>query len=535
MYPAMRAQLRESYQCGASSKKNGGDVELTGKKVRGGKSLIRRRIAVSIVPALILLLAQAPARGQGTSGVTTTSSTSSSSSGSQSSSGLNQSAAAPSTQGGDFSGSVPSQLVPGVLPLSLQDAIDRGLKQNLGLLLSSSDVGSARGQRWQQLSNLLPHLNLQPYADVSQVNLAEFGFTFHFPGITIPTIVGPFAYFDARAYLTQSLLDLKSLSNTHAASERIKAAEYTYKDARDLVVLAVGYAYLQGIADESQIDSVAAQVDTAQALYKQADDQVNAGTSPAIDALRAKVELQTRQQQLIQAKNDFAIQKLSLARTIGLAPGQQFDLSDKSPYQPIEALSPDEALKRAYESRSDLQAAQANVRAAEYARRAAVAGRYPTVSFSGDYGDAGQHFDSSHGVMDVRGTVTVPLFTGGMVHGDVLEAEAQLRQAQDRLANLRGQIDSDVRVALLNLESASQEVIVTQSNIDLAEQSLTQSRDRFAAGVTDTVEVVQAQEAVATAHQSYISSLYLYNYAKISLARAMGASEQGVKEYFKGK
>jgi outer membrane protein TolC len=135
----------------------------------------------------------------------------------------------------------------------------------------------------------------------------------------------------------------------------------------------------------------------------------------------------------------------------------------------------------------------------------------------------------------VRGTLTIPIFAGGIVHGDVLQADAQLQQARDRVDNLRGQIDADVRVALLNLESASEQVAVAQSNIDLAEQSLTQSRDRFAAGVTDTVEVVQAQEAAANAHQSYISSLYSFNYAKISLARAMGAAEQGVKEYFKGK
>lgn len=137
--------------------------------------------------------------------------------------------------------------------------------------------------------------------------------------------------------------------------------------------------------------------------------------------------------------------------------------------------------------------------------------------------------------MDLRGTLTVPLFTGGSVHGDVIQADALRQQARDRLENLRGQIDSDVRVALFNLQSAAQLVAVAQSNIDLAEQSLTQSRDRFAAGVTDTVEVVQAEEAVASAHQSYISSLYTYNYAKISLARATGAAEEGVKEYFKGK
>ena len=205
---------------------------------------------------------------------------------------------------------MPSQLVPGVLPLSLQDAIDRGLKQNLGLLLSSSDIANARGQRWQQLSALLPHISCAPYADVSQVNLAEFGFSFHFPGVNIPTVVGPFSYFDARANLSQSLFDWTAVNKTRASQQQVKSAEYTYKDARDLVVLAVGYAYLQAIADEASIEAVNAQVKTAQALYDQASDQVKAGTSPAIDALRAHVELQTRQQQLIQAKNDFAIQKL---------------------------------------------------------------------------------------------------------------------------------------------------------------------------------------------------------------------------------
>lgn len=503
----------------------------TGRRPRGGKSLLSRWKTSLALLIFVSSFFAAPARPQMAPGAAGSASAPST----QSSPAPSMTLPAPSAQGADFSGSVSSPLTPGVLPLSLQDAIDRGLKQNLGLLLSTSDVGVARGQRWQQLSALLPHVNLQPYADVSQVNLAEFGFTFHFPGINIPTVVGPFAYFDARAYLTQSLLDLKSLSNTRAASQRIQSAQYTYRDARDLVVLTVGYAYVQAVADEAQIESVQAQVNTAQALYNQASDQVKAGTSPAIDALRANVELQTRQQQLIQAKNNFAIQKLSLARTIGLAAGQQFDLTDKSIYQPIPSPDLDSTLKRAYESRSDFQAAMADVRAAEYSRRAASAERYPTVSFNADYGDAGQHFDASHGVFDVRGTLTVPLFTGGLVRGDVQQADAQLQQARDRLQNLRGQIDSDVRVALFNLESASEQVKVSQSNVDLAQQSLAQSRDRFAAGVTDTVEVVQAEEAVATANQSYISSLYTYNYAKISLARAVGGAEQGVKEYFKGK
>jgi outer membrane protein TolC len=438
-------------------------------------------------------------------------------------------------QGGSFSGSVPEKLVPGVLPLSLQEAIERGLKQNLGLLLSNTDIRSARGQRWEQLSALLPHATFSPYVEVSKINLGELGLT-SLPGAgVIPASVGPFSYFDSRATVTQSVFDWKSINATRAASQNVKSAEYSYKDARDLVVLAVGYVYLQAIADEARIETSEAQVKTAQALFDQATDQVNSGTSPAIDGLRARVELQTRQQQLIQARNNLAIQKLTVARVIGLAPGQEFELTDKSPYQPIASITVDEAVKRAYDSRSDYKGAMADVRAAQFSRRAATAGYLPSVSFNADYGVAGAHPSTGTQVFDVRGTLTIPIFQGGSVHGDILQADARLEQSRERLDNLRAQIDADVRTALLNLQSSEEQVNVARSNVELSEETLVQSRDRFTAGVADTVEVVQSQEAVAAAHEQYISSLYSYNYAKISLARALGMAEAGVKEYFKGR
>ncbi len=433
-----------------------------------------------------------------------------------------------------FAGSVSAKAVPGVLPISLQDAINRGLKQNLGALLSNADIRSARGQRWEQLSALLPHVVADPYMDVSKINLYEFGFVFKIPGFNLPAAAGPFSYFDARVGVTQSLFDWKLINNERAARQSLKSAQYTYKDARDLVVLAVGYTYLQAIADVARIETAEAQVKTAQALYDQAADQVTAGTSPQIDALRAKVELQTRQQQLIQAKNNFAIQKLTVARVIGLAPGQEFDLTDKSPYQPFDGITVEDALKHAYASRSDYQSALADVQAAKFARKAAVAGYFPSLSFNADYGTAGEHPSNATVVYDIKGTLSIPIFQGGSVHGDILQADARLEQSRERLDNLQAQIDADVRTALFNLQSSAELVAVARSNIDLAEETLMQSRDRFSAGVTDTVEVVQSQEAVASAHEQYISSLYNYNFSKISLARSLGLAEEGVKAYFKG-
>jgi outer membrane protein TolC len=201
----------------------------------------------------------------------------------------------------------------------------------------------------------------------------------------------------------------------------------------------------------------------------------------------------------------------------------------------MENVTLEEALKRAYASRSDYRAATSDVRAAELSRRAAAAGYLPSLSFDADYGNGGSHPSDSTRVYDVRGTLSIPIFTGNSVHGDIQQADARLERSRERLDNLRAQIEADVRTALLNLQSSAEQVKVARSNIDLADQTLAQSRDRFTAGVTDTVEVVQSQEAVASAHEQYISSLYNYDFAKISLIRALGAGAQGVKEYFPGK
>jgi outer membrane protein TolC len=444
--------------------------------------------------------------------------------------------AIPGTSGASpFASSVPIKVVPGVMQLSLQDAIDRGLRQNLGLLLSRADIRSARGQRWEQLSALLPHVTAAPYVAESKTNLGQAGLSGLAGVFHLSPSVGPFSYFDARATVSQSLFDWQSINATRAATQNVKSADYTFQDAHDIVVLAVGYTYLQAIADEARIETAEAQVKTAQALYDQARDRINAGTSPDIDGLRTKVELQTRQQQLIEAKNEFAIQKLTVGRVIGLAPGQEFEFTDKSPYQPFEGISVDEALKRAYASRSDYRAALVGVRAAELSRKAALAGYLPSFSLNADYGLGGAHPSTATPVADVRGTLSIPIFTGGSVHGDVQQADAKLEQSRERLDSLRAQIEADVRTALLNLQSSEDRVNVARSNIDLAEQTLVQSSDRFGAGITDSVEVVQSQEAVASAHEQYISSLYNYNLSKISLVRAMGIAEQGVREYFRGK
>jgi outer membrane protein TolC len=435
------------------------------------------------------------------------------------------------SQGG-FTGSVPAgKLASEPLSISFLGAIDRGLKQNLGVLLSDDNTLAARGAKWKELSNLLPNVVAKGQETVQQTSVAALGFRIS----GIPRVIGPFNYFDARASLNQSLFNWNYIQKERAAAENLKAAEYSYKEARELVVLVTGNAYLEAIAGAARVETAGAQVTTAQALYDRAVDQQNAGVIPVIDRLRAQVELQSRQQQLIASRNDFAKQRLALARIIGLPLGQEFVLSDKAPYDLLVPPSLEESLRRAYASRPDYQAALAQTRAAELSRRAASAERYPSLDLEGDYGDIGVNPASSNGTFHVAGTVTVPIFQGGKAHADVLQAEAALRQAKARLEDLRGQIDNDVRTALLDLNAAADQVQVARSSVDLAEQTLTQAQDRFTAGVTDNLAVVQAQESVASAHENYISSLYAHNLAKVELARALGDAEHGVKQYLKGR
>jgi outer membrane protein TolC len=420
------------------------------------------------------------------------------------------------------------------LQLSLQDAIDRGLRNNLGLLLSGDQTVTARGERWKELSNLLPNLSARVQEDVQTQSLTALGLKSNVFPFPIPRVIGPFNYFDARASVSQSIFNFKDIEKERAASESLKSAQHTYKDAREIVVLAVGNAYLMAIATAARIETTDAQVRNAQALYDKAIDQQRAGLTPAIDTLRSQVELQTRQQQLIVARNDLAKLKLNVARIIGLPPGQEFILTEKAPYQALAALPLDTYLQHAYAARADYQAAQAQVRSAELSRKAAAAGRYPSLDLGANLGDLGVTPSQSNGTWQVNGGVNIPIFAGNRVHSDVLEADAQLKQARSQLGDLRGRIDYEVRTALLDLNAAAEQVEVARSSVDLAEQALAQSQDRFTAGVADNLEVVQAQEAVASAHESYIQSLYAHNLSKVELAHATGDAEEGVKRYLKG-
>ncbi len=416
--------------------------------------------------------------------------------------------------------------------LSLEDAVALGLKQNLGGVLAADVVTDARGQRWQALSELLPNVVTDTGFGVHQINVrAAFGLTI--PGE--PPIIGPFGYFDSRAYFTQSVFDWASIERARSSQAQLKSAEYSSNDARELVVLVIVSNYLLVIADQSEVESATSQRDTAKALFQQASDQKTAGLASAVDVLRSQVQLQSREQRLIVAQNNLAKQKLVLARAIGLPLGQKFEITTHAPYQELTPSSLDEAIQSAYKARADFQSQVNRVRSAELARKAASAERYPSIGAETDYGLSGVNPGSSHGTVDAAATLRIPIFQGGRVHGDVLRADASLTGESQRLEDLRARIDQEVRDAYLDLEASAQEVSVEKSAVTLATQNLEQSRDRFISGVTDNIEVVQAQDALAIANDAYIASLYSHNVAKISLARATGVAESRFAAYVEGK
>jgi outer membrane protein TolC len=349
-----------------------------------------------------------------------------------------------------------------------------------------------------------------------------------------PVIIGPFSYTDVRASLSWSLVDLNALHTYLAARHNFAAAQLSAADARDLVVLTVGNAYLLVLADETQVSSVEAQVATAKVSLDEAVANHDAGTAPLLDELRARVDYQQLQQQLIVARNALEKDKLALARTIGLPLAQSFSLSDKVPYAAFDQLDVEATIRQAHANRKDLAALVEQTKAAEEQRKAATADRLPTLKFDGDYGDIGPTLAHSHGTGDATGTLSVPLFKEFELRGEAQQAQAQLDTARAQQSDANAQVDADIRDALLDIAAAQKQVEVARSSVELANEALSEAQQRYVNGVSDNLSVSQAQQSVAQAENQYVVSLYRHNVAKLSLARALGAGES-YKNYLGGK
>ena len=429
-----------------------------------------------------------------------------------------------------FLGSVPKGTATAEpITLTVLDAINRALDNNLGVLLSDDAKGRAAGARWRALGALLPDVVGRATATRQLIDLAAYGFPLP---EGIPAVVGPFNLFDVRAYGSMPIYDLRALNDLRAERHNVAAADHTYKSARELVVLVAANGYLQALAASARADSARAQRDTAQALFDQATDLRANGLAAGIEVLRAQVELDQERQRVTASQNDFEKAKLQLARIVGLPLGQPFTLVSELPDVPVPDLTLESALEQAYRLRPDYLAALERVKAAEAARAAAVGDMSPSVHLNADYGELVAS-TSSHITFAIVGAINVPIFQGGK-RGKLMEADADLRSRRSEADDLKAAIYYDVKTTFMDLQANGEQLQVATRARDVAQTALTQSRDRFAAGVTNNLEVVQAQEAVSRANEQYINALYSYNVDKALLARNLGDAEQAVRRYLGG-
>jgi outer membrane protein TolC len=420
----------------------------------------------------------------------------------------------------------------GRLALTLKDAIARGLAVNLDMRLATARIEDAEGGRTLALSDLLPHLSANVRESQQIISTTAFGFS-GFPGI--PNRIGPFNVFDARVSLSAPVLDLSAHQHLASESASLAAEQHSLQNERELVMLAVAKLYLDSLASASRVDAVRAQVATADALARLADDEKANGLIAGVDALRQQVELQSARQRLIAAENAAAKDKLLLARAIGLPVDQAFDLSDHMQDVATPVPSLDAATASAMTARADLKSAGARVDAAQASRQSAVTGRLPTLHVDADYGAIGNTASTSGMTYTAAATVHVPIFQGGETRAKVEQADAELHRREAELADLKVGVTFEISAALLDLQTSSAAVEVAKSTSQFANDELQQAQDRFRAGVANTIELAQAQDAVAAAADALISSIYAHNLSKAALARAMGVVEDRLADILGGR
>jgi outer membrane protein TolC len=427
-----------------------------------------------------------------------------------------------------------------VLHLSLDEAIHRGLENNLGLKQAEYQENAVHGQKMEALQEFLPTISLSGNSGFHQYNLAAQGFG---PGLFskfAKIFPGPLPSFSliTRATVTQGQINYNQvlfsgpvIAGWRAAGAATRAAHFNTTRARGEVVQQVATAYLHAVAAASEVDNARALEQTDQVALSQAHAAHEAGTVANLDELRARVQLQAQQQALISAQNDEDKYLILLKREIGLDPGQNLVLTDRTPFSELAAQAPEEVRAIAFKNRQDYQYLQNTVQELQAVHSAYRSQRLPTLSFSGNYGVTDVGGVGSHGTWMAVGTLSFPIFREASLRGNEDASQAQLDAANAQLDDLRSRIDQQVRSALLDVEATAKLVDVARSNVDLATRELSDETDRVNAGVDNNLPLVTAQATLAGAQSNLVESLYQYNLAKLALARAAGVIEQQYRVY----
>lgn len=426
-------------------------------------------------------------------------------------------------------GAAPSTSAP--LRLGLEEAIARGEAANLQALLAGAAAEQAAGLRRQALARLFPQIEVAVGRSREKINLASFGLPAP-PGES--SLVGPFNVFDARATLSAPLFDARASAAALASRQRLESARLSVAATRDEVAAAVADLYLAAVAARARIATAKAEVETAQAVAGEARNRHDAGRAAGIDVVRADFSLAGTEQRAIEAENAAARLDLALARAIGLPPGRPLEL-ETLPYAPLPLPSTEDAIATAQDRRPDLAAARAEVAALLATEKAVRRQRLPRLELQAAWGPSGPTYGTAEDTYAATAALRLPLFDGGRIAGELAEAKGRTAAAEARLHDLEVEIEVDIRTAFLDADAASRRVEVARQGLTLAALQLQQARDRFAAGVSSSLEVTQAQEALSLADERSVAALESYNHAKIALARGLGVAGESAARFLRGQ
>ena len=448
----------------------------------------------------------------------------------------------PTSAANPFYGSVTAQpRTSEILKLSLDDAVRRGLENNLGLKQAESSEKVLHGERNQALQQFLPTITLTGDMGFYQHDLAAQGFgpgvikkfAVLFPGGTMPalSLITKDTLTQGQIHYSETLFSGPVIAGWKAAGAAERAAHFGKMTARGEVVQQVATAYLHAIAASSEVDNAKALVAQSQVLLDHAHASHEAGVVANLEELRAKVQLQSQQQLLLAAQNQYQKDLILLKREIGLDPGQDVALTDPAPYNDLTEQTPEEVRATAYKNRQDYQNLQNLVVGYKAIHAAYRSQRLPTLKFNSYYGTSTVNGAGTHGDFLAMGTLSVPIFREAGLRGNEDASQAQLDAVNAQLADLRVHIDQQVRSALLDVAASKQLVEVSRSNVDLATAALSDETDRVNAGVDDNLPLVTAQATLASAESNLVQSLYRYNVSKLALARAAGVLELQYRDY----
>lgn len=414
----------------------------------------------------------------------------------------------------------------GPLPLSLKRAVEIAVapEGSTAIQLSTEALKQAQARTNEARAALLPDLESSFGYENQTRNLEAMGihFAIPIPGFQFPTLVGPFNTMDARVTGTQSVFDLSSIRRFQASKVGASAAKSDLDRSAEQVAAAVARAYMAAVKADTDVDTAEANAKLSQAVQKQAEDQKRAGTGTGIEITRARVQLANDQQRLLIAQNARRSAHLQLLRAMGLRLNTDVVLTDRLQYVPVDAVTLEQARAQALKDRPDYQAQQEREANARLSASATKWERLPSVAAFGDYGSIGTGINNSLPTRTYGVSLRVPLFDGGRRDARRVETASQYRAEKVKTNDLKEQIELDVRLALDALSSAQQEVNVARDGLSLAENELAQARRRYEAGVSDSLEVTDAQTRLERARDNQTSALYSYNVARIDLAQAMG-------------